>query len=71
LKAAGQGSLVYFENQYFFDHGIISEIHAAAECLALRQAKALPVLQVSKPTWKRNRRRYYPKAPSAKPWSTP
>ncbi len=24
LGAAGQGSLVYIENQYFFDHGIIS-----------------------------------------------
>jgi phosphatidylserine/phosphatidylglycerophosphate/cardiolipin synthase-like enzyme len=30
LKAAGAGSLVYIENQYFFDHGIISEINAAA-----------------------------------------
>jgi phosphatidylserine/phosphatidylglycerophosphate/cardiolipin synthase-like enzyme len=31
LKNAGAGSLVYIENQYFFDHGIISEIHEAAE----------------------------------------
>jgi len=31
LEAAGKGSLVYIENQYFFDHGIISEIHEAAK----------------------------------------
>ncbi len=28
---AGEGSLIYIENQYFYDHGIIAEIHAAAE----------------------------------------
>ena len=44
LCAAGQGSLVYIENQYFFDHGIISEIHEAAE----RGAKILAIL-TSKP----------------------
>ena len=44
LKAAGQGSLVYIENQYFFDHGIIAEIHEAAE----RGAKIIAVL-TSKP----------------------
>jgi phosphatidylserine/phosphatidylglycerophosphate/cardiolipin synthase-like enzyme len=43
LTAAGKGSLVYIENQYFFDHGIISEIHAAAE----RGAKIIALL-----TWK-------------------
>ena len=44
LCAAGQGSLVYIENQYFFDHGIISEIHEAAE----RGAKIIAIL-TSKP----------------------
>jgi len=44
LVAAGEGSLVYIENQYFFDHGIISEIHEAAE----RGAKVIAVL-TSKP----------------------
>ena len=44
LGAAGQGSLVYIENQYFFDHGIISEIHEAAE----RGAKIIAIL-TSKP----------------------
>jgi len=44
LSAAGAGSLVYIENQYFFDHGIISEIHAAAE----RGAKIIALL-TSKP----------------------
>ena len=44
LSAAGQGSLVYIENQYFFDHGIISEIHEAAE----RGAKIIALL-TSKP----------------------
>jgi phosphatidylserine/phosphatidylglycerophosphate/cardiolipin synthase-like enzyme len=40
---AGEGSLVYIENQYFFDHGIIAEIHAAAE----RGTKIIALL-----TWK-------------------
>jgi phosphatidylserine/phosphatidylglycerophosphate/cardiolipin synthase-like enzyme len=44
LQAAGENSLVYIENQYFYDHGIISEIHAAAE----RGAKII-VLLTSKP----------------------
>jgi phosphatidylserine/phosphatidylglycerophosphate/cardiolipin synthase-like enzyme len=44
LGTAGQGSLVYIENQYFFDHGIISEIHEAAE----RGAKIIAIL-TSKP----------------------
>jgi len=44
LGATGQGSLVYIENQYFFDHGIISEIHEAAE----RGAKIIIIL-TSKP----------------------
>jgi phosphatidylserine/phosphatidylglycerophosphate/cardiolipin synthase-like enzyme len=44
LGAAGEGSLVYIENQYFFDHGIISEIHEAAE----RGAKIIAIL-TSKP----------------------
>ena len=44
LGAAGQGSLVYIENQYFFDHGVISEIHEAAE----RGAKVIAIL-TSKP----------------------
>jgi len=43
LKTAVEGSLVYIENQYFFDHGIISEIHEAAE----RGAKIIALL-----TWK-------------------
>jgi len=43
LMAAGAGSLVYIENQYFFDHGIISEIHAAA----VRGAKIIALL-----TWR-------------------
>src|SRR5208337_4008537 len=38
------GTLIYLENQYFFDHGIISEIHEAAE----RGAKVIAVL-TSKP----------------------
>jgi phosphatidylserine/phosphatidylglycerophosphate/cardiolipin synthase-like enzyme len=40
LGAAGRGDLVYIENQYFFDHGIISEIHEAAE----RGAKIIVIL---------------------------
>jgi phosphatidylserine/phosphatidylglycerophosphate/cardiolipin synthase-like enzyme len=44
LSAAKEGSLVYIENQYFFDHGIISEIHEAAE----RGAKIIAIL-TSKP----------------------
>ncbi len=44
LGAAGEGNLVYIENQYFFDHGIISEIHEAAE----RGAKIIAIL-TSKP----------------------
>lgn len=44
LCAAGKGTLIYLENQYFFDHGIISEIHEAAE----RGAKVIAVL-TSKP----------------------
>jgi phosphatidylserine/phosphatidylglycerophosphate/cardiolipin synthase-like enzyme len=43
LSVAGEGDLIYIENQYFFDHGIISEIHEAAE----RGAKIIAVL-----TWK-------------------
>jgi phosphatidylserine/phosphatidylglycerophosphate/cardiolipin synthase-like enzyme len=43
LQAASAGSLVYIENQYFFDHGIISEIHAAA----VRGAKIIALL-----TWR-------------------
>jgi len=31
LQTARPGSLVYIENQYFFDHGIICAIHEAAE----------------------------------------
>jgi phosphatidylserine/phosphatidylglycerophosphate/cardiolipin synthase-like enzyme len=44
LGAAGKGSLVYIENQYFFDHGIISEIYEAAK----RDAKIIVIL-TSKP----------------------
>lgn len=44
LQLAGQGSLVYIENQYFFDHGIVTEIHEAAE----RGAKIIALLE-SKP----------------------
>ena len=44
LGAAGAGDLVYIENQYFFDHGIVAEIHAAAD----RDAKIIVVL-TSKP----------------------
>ncbi len=44
LMAAGEGSLVYIENQYFFDHGIVSEIHEAAE----RGARIIALL-TSKP----------------------
>jgi phosphatidylserine/phosphatidylglycerophosphate/cardiolipin synthase-like enzyme len=44
LQCAGQGSLVYIENQYFFDHGVVSEIHEAAE----RGAKIIALLE-SKP----------------------
>lgn len=43
LEASGEGSLVYIENQYFFDHGIICRIHEAAE----RGAKIIALL-----TWK-------------------
>jgi phosphatidylserine/phosphatidylglycerophosphate/cardiolipin synthase-like enzyme len=41
---AGEGSLVYIENQYFFDHGVISEIFEAAE----KGAKIIALL-TSKP----------------------
>jgi hypothetical protein len=41
---AGKGTLVYIENQYFFDHGIISEIHEAAE-----QGVKIIALLTSKP----------------------
>jgi phosphatidylserine/phosphatidylglycerophosphate/cardiolipin synthase-like enzyme len=41
---SGKGSLIYIENQYFYDHGIIAEIHAAAE----RVAKIIALL-TSKP----------------------
>ena len=44
LGAAEAGTLIYIENQYFFDHGIVAEIHAAAE----RGAKIIVVL-TSKP----------------------
>ena len=44
LGVANAGDLVYIENQYFFDHGIVSEIHAAAE----RGAKIIVIL-TSKP----------------------
>jgi phosphatidylserine/phosphatidylglycerophosphate/cardiolipin synthase-like enzyme len=44
LGAANAGDLVYIENQYFFDHGIVAEIHEAAE----RGAKIIVVL-TSKP----------------------
>ncbi len=44
LSAAEKGNLVYIENQYFFDHGIVSEIHDAAE----RGAKVIVIL-TSKP----------------------
>ena len=40
LSAAREGDLIYIENQYFFDHGIISEIHEAAE----RGAKIIAIL---------------------------
>lgn len=40
LGSAGEGSLVYIENQYFFDNGVISEIHEAAE----RGAKIIALL---------------------------
>ena len=40
LSAAGRGSLVYIENQYFFDHGVISEIHEAVE----RGVKVIAIL---------------------------
>jgi len=43
LGAAGAGCLVYIENQYFFDNGVIAEIHAAAE----RGAKIIAVLTSS------------------------
>jgi len=45
LQSAGAGSLVYIENQYFFDHGIISEIYEAADN---RDAKIIALL-TSKP----------------------
>lgn len=41
LMAAGEGDLIYIENQYFFDHGVISEIHEAAE----RGAKIIAILE--------------------------
>jgi phosphatidylserine/phosphatidylglycerophosphate/cardiolipin synthase-like enzyme len=41
LRLAGEGDLVYIENQYFFDRGIISEIHEAAE----RGAKIVAILE--------------------------
>ena len=41
LSAAGEGDLIYIENQYFFDHGVISEIHEAAE----RGAKIIAILE--------------------------
>lgn len=44
LAATEKDDLVYIENQYFFDHGIVSEIHEAAE----RGAKIIVVL-TSKP----------------------
>ena len=44
LTAADAGTLIYIENQYFFDHGIVSEIHEAAK----RGAKVIVVL-TSKP----------------------
>jgi phosphatidylserine/phosphatidylglycerophosphate/cardiolipin synthase-like enzyme len=44
LGAANSGDLIYIENQYFFDHGIVAEIHGAAE----RGAKIIVVL-TSKP----------------------
>ena len=40
LASAEDGNLVYIENQYFFDHGIVSEIHEAAE----RGAKIIVIL---------------------------
>jgi phosphatidylserine/phosphatidylglycerophosphate/cardiolipin synthase-like enzyme len=45
LQSAGAGSLVYIENQYFFDHGVISEIYEAAET---RDARIIALL-TSKP----------------------
>jgi len=41
LRAAGQGDLIYIEDRYLFDRGIISEIHAAAE----RGAKIIAILE--------------------------
>jgi phosphatidylserine/phosphatidylglycerophosphate/cardiolipin synthase-like enzyme len=40
IHNAKEGDLVYIEDQYFFDHGIISEIHEAAE----RGAKIIAIL---------------------------
>ena len=40
IHNAEEGDLVYIEDQYFFDHGIISEIHEAAE----RGAKIIAIL---------------------------
>jgi phosphatidylserine/phosphatidylglycerophosphate/cardiolipin synthase-like enzyme len=40
IHKANKGDLVYIEDQYFFDHGIISEIHEAAE----RGAKIIAIL---------------------------
>lgn len=40
LDEAAQGSLIYVENQYFFDYGIISKLYAAAA----RGAKVIVVL---------------------------
>jgi cardiolipin synthase A/B len=40
LMSAGEGSLIYIENQYFFDYGITHEIHEAAE----RGAKIIALL---------------------------
>jgi phosphatidylserine/phosphatidylglycerophosphate/cardiolipin synthase-like enzyme len=45
LQAAGAGSLVYIESQYFFDHGIVAELYEAAEN---RGAKII-ILLTSKP----------------------
>ncbi len=41
LAGAGSGDLVYIEDQYFFDHGVISEIHEAAK----RGARIIAILE--------------------------
>ncbi|HEX7653603.1 MAG TPA: phosphatidylserine/phosphatidylglycerophosphate/cardiolipin synthase family protein [Verrucomicrobiae bacterium] len=41
LQQAGQGSIVYIEDQYFFDRGILSQIQAAAT----RGAKVIIVIE--------------------------